>query len=136
MIYIVIFIAMCWLDWKLGTFAGFKFFGSLMLYGLIFLGILTFYRDKQIEVSTTQETFISWNFSEENHKINDGKTVFTYATETGAKSIEASKIVSFKNSQQKENRITITKYEYPKIAKVLFFMFGGDTTYKVELKEK
>ena len=134
MIYIVIFIAMCWLDWKLGTFAGFKFFGSLMLYGLIFLG-LTFCRDKQIEVSTTQETFISWNFSEENHKINDGKTVFTYATETGMKSIEASKIVSFKKNQQ-ENKIIATKYEYPTMAKVLFFMFSGDTTYKVELKEK
>ena len=136
MIYIVIFIAMSWLDWKLGVFAGFKFFGSLMLYGLIFLGILTFYRDKQIEVSTTQETFISWNFSEENHKINDGKTVFAYATETGMKSIEASKIVSFKTSQQKENKIIATKYEYPTMAKVLFFMFSGDTTYKVELKEK
>lgn len=135
MVYIVIFVAMCWLDWKLGVFAGFKFFGSLMLYGLIFIGILTFYRDKQIEVGTTQETFVSWNFSEETHKINDSKTVFAYATETGTKSIEASKILSFKKNQQ-ENKIIATKYEYPTMAKVLFFMVRGDTTYKVELKEK
>ena len=135
MVYIIIFVAMCWLDWKLETYAGFKFFGSLMLYGLIFIGILTFYHDKQIEVGTIQETFISGNFSEETHKVNDSKTVFVYATETETKSIEASKIVSFKKNKQ-ENKIIATKYEYPITAKILFFMVGGDTTYKVELKEK
>ena len=135
MIYIVIFVAMCWLDWKLDTVAGFKFFGSLMLGGLIFLGSIMFYDNKQIEIGTTQETFISGNFSEKTHKVNDSKTVFVYATETGIKSIETSKIVSFKKNQQ-ENRIIITEYEYPKTAKILFFMVGGDTTYKVELKGK
>ena len=93
------------------------------------------YSDKQTEVSTTQETFISGNFSEEIHKMNSSQTVFTYATETGTKSIEANQILSFKKNQ-KENKVIITKYEYPKIAKVLFFMIGGDTTYRVELKEK
>lgn len=135
MIYIIMFIVMCWLDWKLDTFAGFKFFGSLMLGGLIFLGSIMLYDNKQIEVSTTQETFISGNFSEKTYKISSSQTVFTYATETGTKSIETSQIVSFKKNQQ-ENKIIATKYGYPKIAKVLFFMFNGDTTYKVELKEK
>ena len=132
MIYIIIFIIMCWLDWKLDTGAGFKFFGSLVLCILIFSSALMFYRDKQTEVNTTQETFISWNFSEETHK---GQTVFAYATETGMKSVETSQILGFKNNQ-KENRIIATTHEYPKIAKVLFFMFSGDTTYKVELKQK
>lgn len=135
MIYIVIFVAMCWLDWKLDTHVGFKFFGSLMLGGLIFLCSIMLYNNKQIEVSTTQETFISGNFSEKTRKISSSKTIFVYATETGTKSIETSQIVSFKKNQQ-ENKIIATKYEYPKIAKVLFFMFSGDTTYKVELKEK
>lgn len=135
MIYVIMFIAMCWLDWKFDTYAGFKFLGSFMLGGLIFLGGLMLYSDKQTEVSTTQETFISGNFSEEIHKMNSSQTVFTYATETGTKSIEASQILSFKNNQQ-ENKVIITKYEYPKIAKVLFFMIGGNTTYEVELKEK
>lgn len=135
MIYVIMFIAMCWLDWKLDTYAGFKFLGSFMLGGLIFLGSLMLYSDKQTEVSTTQETFISGNFSEEIHKMNSSQTVFTYATETGTKSIEANQILSFKKNQ-KENKVIITKYEYPKIAKVLFFMIGGDTTYRVELKEK
>lgn len=135
MIYVIMFIAMCWLDWKFDTYAGFKFLGSFMLGGFIFLGGLMLYSDKQTEVSTTQETFISGNFSEEIHKMNSSQTVFTYATETGTKSIEASQILSFKNNQQ-ENKVIITKYEYPKIAKVLFFMIGGNTTYEVELKEK
>lgn len=135
MIYIIMFIIMCWLDWKLDTHVGFKFFGSLMLGGLIFLCSIMLYDNKQIEVSTTQETFISGNFSEKTYKISSSQTVFTYATETETKSIKASQIVSFKKNQQ-ENKIIATKYEYPKIAKVLFFMIGGDTTYKVELKEK
>lgn len=135
MIYVIMFIAMCWLDWKFDTYAGFKFLGSLMLGGLIFLGGLMLYSDKQTEVSTTQETFISGNFSEEIHKMNSSQTVFTYATETGTKSIEANQILSFKKNQQ-ENKIITTKYEYPKIAKILFFMIGGNTTYEVELKEK
>lgn len=135
MIYIVIFVAMCWLDWKLDTHAGFKFFGSLMLGGLIFLCSIMLYNNKQTEVSTTQEIFISGNFSEKTYKISSSQTVFTYATETGTKSIETSQIVSFKKNQQ-ENKIIATKYEYPKIAKVLFFMISGDTTYKVELKQK
>lgn len=135
MIYIIMFIIMCWLDWKLDTYAGFKFLGSFILGGLIFFGGLMLYSDKQTEVSTTQETFISGNFSEEIHKMNSSQTVFTYATETGTKSIEASQILSFKKNQ-KENKVIITKYEYPKIAKVLFFMIGGNTTYRVELKEK
>lgn len=135
MIYIIIFIIMCWLDWKLDTYAGFKFLGTWILGGLIFVGGLMLYSDKQTEVSTTQETFISGNFSEETHKMNSSQTVFTYATETGTKSIEASQILSFKKNQ-KENKVIITKYEYPKIAKVLFFMIGGDTNYRVELKEK
>lgn len=135
MIYIIMFIIMCWLDWKLDTFAGFKFFGSFMIGGLIFLGSIMLYDNKQIEVSTTQETFISGNFSEKTYKISSSQTVFTYATETGTKSIKASQIVGFKKNQQ-ENKIIATKYEYPKIAKVLFFLIGGDTAYKVELKEK
>ena len=135
MVYIIIFIIMCWLDWKFDTYAGFKFLGTWILGGLIFFGSLMLYSDKQTEVSTTQETFISGNFSEEIHKMNSSQTVFTYATETGTKSIEASQILSFKKNQ-KENKVIITKYEYPKIAKVLFFMIGGDTTYRVELKEK
>lgn len=135
MIYIIMFIVMCWLDWKLGTYAAFKFLGTWILGGLIFVGGLMLYSDKQTEVSTTQETFISGNFSEEIHKMNSSQTVFTYATETGTKSIEANQILSFKKNQ-KENKVIITKYEYPKIAKVLFFMIGGDTTYRVELKEK
>lgn len=135
MIYVIMFIAMCWLDWKFDTYAGFKFLGSFILGGLIFVGGLMLYSDKQTEVSTTQETFISGNFSEEIHKMNSSQTVFTYATETGTKSIEANQILSFKKNQ-KENKVIITKYEYPKIAKVLFFMIGGDTTYRVELKEK
>lgn len=135
MIYIIMFIIMCWLDWKLDTYAGFKFLGSFVLGGLIFFGGLMLYSDKQTEVSTTQETFISGNFSEETHKMNSSQTVFTYATETGTKSIEANQILSFKKNQQ-ENKVIITKYEYPKIAKVLFFMIGGNTTYRVELKEK
>lgn len=135
MVYIIIFIIMCWLDWKLDTYAGFKFLGTWILGGLIFVGGLMLYSDKQTEVSTTQETFISGNFSEEIHKMNSSQTVFTYATETGTKSIEANQILSFKKNQ-KENKVIITKYEYPKIAKVLFFMIGGDTTYRVELKEK
>ena len=135
MVYIIIFIIMCWLDWKLDTYAGFKFLGTWILGGLIFFGSLMLYSDKQTEVSTTQETFISGNFSEEIHKMNSSQTVFTYATETGTKSIEANQILSFKKNQ-KENKVIITKYEYPKIAKVLFFMIGGDTTYRVELKEK
>lgn len=135
MVYIIIFIIMCWLDWKLDTYAGFKFLGTWILGGLIFVGSLMLYSDKQTEVSTTQETFISGNFSEEIHKMNSSQTVFTYATETGTKSIEANQILSFKKNQ-KENKVIITKYEYPKIAKVLFFMIGGDTTYRVELKEK
>lgn len=135
MIYIIMFIIMCWLDWKLDTYAAFKFLGSFMFGGLIFFGGLMLYSDKQTEVSTTQETFISGNFSEEIHKMNSSQTVFTYATETGTKSIEASQILSFKKNQ-KENKVIITKYEYPKIAKVLFFMIGGNTTYRVELKEK
>lgn len=135
MIYIIMFIVMCWLDWKLDTYAAFKFLGTWILGGLIFVGSLMLYSDKQTEVSTTQETFISGNFSEEIHKMNSSQTVFTYATETGTKSIEASQILSFKKNQ-KENKVIITKYEYPKIAKVLFFMIGGDTTYRVELKEK
>lgn len=135
MIYVIMFIAMCWLDWKFDTYAGFKFLGSFMLGGLIFLGGLMLYSDKQTEVSTTQETFISGNFSEEIHKMNSSQTVFTYATETGTKSIEASQILSFKKNQ-KENKVIITEYEYPKIAKILFFMIGGNTTYEVELKEK
>lgn len=135
MIYIVIFVAMCWLDWKLNTHAGFKFFGSFMLGGLIFLCSIMLYDNKQIEVSTTQETFISGNFSEKTYKISSSQTVFTYATETGTKSIKASQIVSFKKNQQ-ENKIIATQYEYPKTAKILFFLIGGDTTYKVELKEK
>lgn len=135
MIYIIIFIVMCWLDWKLDTYASFKFLGTWILGGLIFVGGLILYSDKQTEVSTTQETFISGNFSEEIHKMNSSQTVFTYATETGTKSIEANQILSFKKNQ-KENKVIITKYEYPKIAKVLFFMIGGDTTYRVELKEK
>lgn len=135
MIYIIMFIIMCWLDWKLDTYAAFKFLGSFILGGLIFLGGLMLYSDKQTEVSTIQETFISGNFSEEIHKMNSSQTVFTYATETGTKSIEASQILSFKKNQ-KENKVIITKYEYPKIAKVLFFMIGGNTTYRVELKEK
>ena len=126
---------MCWLDWKLDTYAAFKFLGTWILGGLIFVGSLMLYSDKQTEVSTTQETFISGNFSEEIHKMNSSQTVFTYATETGTKSIEANQILSFKKNQ-KENKVIITKYEYPKIAKVLFFMIGGDTTYRVELKEK
>lgn len=135
MIYIIMFIVMCWLDWKLDTYAAFKFLGSFILGGLIFFGGLMLYSDKQTEVSTTQETFISGNFSEEIHKMNSSQTVFTYATGTGTKSIEASQILSFKKNQ-KENKVIITKYEYPKIAKVLFFMIGGNTTYRVELKEK
>lgn len=135
MIYIIIFVAMCWLDWKLDTHAGFKFFGSLMLGGLIFLCSIMLYNNKQIEVSTTQETFISGNFSEKTRKISSSKTIFVYATETGTKSIETSQIVSFKKNQQ-ENKIIATQYEYPKTAKILFFLIGGDTTYKVELKEK
>lgn len=135
MIYIIMFIVMCWLDWKLDTYAAFKFLGSFILGGLIFFGGLMLYSDKQTEVSTTQETFISGNFSEEIHKMNSSQTVFTYATETGTKSIEASQILSFKKNQ-KENKVIITKYEYPKIAKVLFFMIGGNTTYRIELKEK
>ncbi|HJF39638.1 MAG TPA: hypothetical protein K8V91_01825 [[Clostridium] spiroforme] len=135
MIYIIMFIVMCWLDWKLDTYAAFKFLGTWILGGLIFVGSLMLYSDKQTEVSTTQETFISGNFSEEIHKMNSSQTVFTYATETGTKSIEANQILSFKKNQ-KENKVIITKYEYPKIAKVLFFMIGGDTTYRVELKEK
>lgn len=135
MIYIIMFIVMCWLDWKLDTYAAFKFLGTWILGGLIFVGGLMLYSDKQTEVSTTQETFISGNFSEEIHKMNSSQTVFTYATETGTKSIEANQILSFKKNQ-KENKVIITKYEYPKIAKVLFFMIGGDTTYRVELKEK
>lgn len=135
MIYVIMFIVMCWLDWKFDTYAGFKFLGSFMLGGLIFVGGLMLYSDKQTEVSTTQETFISGNFSEEIHKMNSSQTVFTYATETGTKSIEANQILSFKKNQQ-ENKVIITKYEYPKTAKVLFFMIGGDTTYRVELKEK
>lgn len=135
MIYIIMFIIMCWLDWKLDTYAAFKFLGSFILGGLIFFGGLMLYSDKQTEVSTTQETFISGNFSEEIHKMNSSQTVFTYATEIGTKSIEASQILSFKKNQ-KENKVIITKYEYPKIAKVLFFMIGGNTTYRVELKEK
>lgn len=135
MIYIIMFIVMCWLDWKLDTYAAFKFLGTWILGGLIFVGGLILYSDKQTEVSTTQETFISGNFSEEIHKMNSSQTVFTYATETGTKSIEANQILSFKKNQ-KENKVIITKYEYPKIAKVLFFMIGGDTTYRVELKEK
>lgn len=135
MIYIIMFIVMCWLDWKLDTYAAFKFLGTWVLGGLIFVGGLMLYSDKQTEVSTTQETFISGNFSEEIHKMNSSQTVFTYATETGTKSIEANQILSFKKNQ-KENKVIITKYEYPKIAKVLFFMIGGDTTYRVELKEK
>ena len=67
MIYIIMFIIMCWLDWKLDTYAGFKFLGSFVLGGLIFFGGLMLYSDKQTEVSTTQETFISGNFSEETH---------------------------------------------------------------------
>ena len=135
MIYIIMFVAMCWLDWKLDTYVGFKFLGSLMLGGLIFLGGIILYSDKQIEVSTTQETFISGNFSEKVHKkMNSSQTVFTYSTKTGTKSIEADQILSFKKNQQ--NKIIITKYEYPKIAKVLFFMIGGNTTYRVELKEQ
>ena len=135
MIYIIMFIVMCWLDWKLDTYAAFKFLGTWILGGLIFVGGLMLYSDKQTEVSTTQETFISGNFSEEIYKMNSSQTVFTYATETGTKSIEANQILSFKKNQ-KENKVIITKYEYPKIAKVLFFMIGGDTTYRVELKEK
>ena len=135
MIYIIMFIVMCWLDWKLDTYAAFKFLGTWILGGLIFVGGLMLYSDKQTEVSTTQETFISGNFSEEIHKMNSSQTVFTYATETGTKSIEANQILSFKKNQ-KENKVIITKYEYPKIAKVLFFMIGGDITYRVELKEK
>lgn len=135
MIYIIMFIIMCWLDWKLDTFAGFKFFGSFMLGGLIFLGGLILYDNKQTEVSTTQETFLSGNFSEKTRKISSSKTVFVYATETGTKSIETSQILSFKKNQQ-ENKIITTQYEYPKMAKILFFMIGGDTTYKIELKEK
>ena len=135
MVYIIMFIAMCWLDWKLDTYVGFKFLGSFILGGLIFLGGIILYSDKQTEVSTTQETFISGNFSEEVHKMNSSQTVFTYATKTGTKSIDTNQILSFKKNQ-KENKVIITKYEYPKIAKILFFMIGGNTTYRVELKEK
>lgn len=135
MIYIIMFIIMCWLDWRLDTFVGFKFFGSFMLGGLIFLCSIMLYDSKQIEVSTTQDMFISGNFSEKTHKISSSKTIFVYATETGTKSIETNQIVSFKKNQQ-ENKIITTQYEYPKTAKILFFMLGGDTTYKVELKEK
>lgn len=135
MIYIIMFIVMCWLDWKLDTYAGFKFLGSFILGGLIFFGGLMLCGDKQTEVSTTQETFISGNFSEENHKMDSSQTVFVYATETETKSIDTNQILSFKKNQ-KENKVIITKYEYPKIAKVLFFMIGGNTTYRVELKEK
>lgn len=134
MIYIIMFIVMCWLDWKLDTYAAFKFLGSFMFGGLIFLGGLLLYGDKQIETSTTEETFISGNFSSEKYG-NHQETVFVYSTETGSKSIETNNILSFKKNQ-KENKVITTKYNYPKIAKVLFFMIGGDTTYRVELKEK
>lgn len=135
MVYIIMFVFMCWLDWKLDTYAAFKFLGSLMFGGLIFLGGLLLYGDKQIETNTTQETFISGNFSEEKSGMNHSETVFVYATEKGSKSIDTNDILSFKKNQ-KENKVIATKYTYPKKAKILFFMIGDNATYKVELKEK
>ena len=130
MIYILIFIACCLLDWKLDTYA---FFKVLIFPILLFItiGISLIFYDSQAPLKPIgyEQTFISSNITKRGLKSDI--TEFSYITKSGVQKIETNEIIEVK--QSKENKIAIYEKKYPKSAKILFFL-PNETKYKVYLK--
>ena len=131
MVYVVIFLIMCWLDWKLDTYAAFKFLGSFFFIGITL--ILVQSSLKEFEIDKKEEPFVSYQIVEEKRSINSSEQMFVYLTEKdGFKSIETNKISKTNQGQEKNEIIEIT-YSQPKIIKVLFFT-SNSKKYEINLK--
>lgn len=133
MVYIIIFIIMCWLDWKLDTYAAFKFFGSFLFIGIAFI-LGQYQKDlTQFEIGRKETSFISYQIVNEQRSINSSEQMFVYLTEKDSfQSIEMNKISKTNQGQEKNEVLEIT-YSQPKIIKVLFFT-GNSKKYEINLK--
>lgn len=133
MVYIIIFIIMCWLDWELDTYAAFKFFGSFLFIGIAFI-FGQYQKDlTQFEIGRKETSFISYQIVNEQRSINSSEQMFVYLTEKdNFQSIEMNKISKTNQGQEKNEVLEIT-YSQPKIIKVLFFT-GNSKKYEINLK--
>lgn len=128
MLFILLFIVMAFLDWKLDTYWFFKVMGTLLLgLALFFIGLLIV-DDKTIQSDTPiqTESFATGVFT----RSRSGDKYFTYSNENGTFEIPAD------YTQMREgtkNEIKTYKTSYSKIYKYLFF-FADRKYYKVEIK--
>lgn len=126
MLFILLFIAMALLDWKLDTSWFFKVMGTLLLF-FIALSIVDG-KSIQSETPIRTESFVVGGFT--NSYYGD-KKCFTYSNENGTFEIPAD------STQMKEwtkNEIKTYKTSYPKVYKYLFFSLHEGEYYKVDIK--
>lgn len=117
MLFILLFVAMCLLDWKLDTYAFFKTMGTpvLGLALLIFGGSLASNSVTQSETPIRLETFVSGGFT----RSRSGDEYFTYSNEEGTFSLP---VDSLKMEEGTSNKVKTYLTTYPKIYKYLFFL--------------
>ena len=128
MLFILLFITLWILDWKCGTYWGFRFLGTLILGGMLFLLGVFLVSDKGIQSDTPiqTESFATGSFT----RSRSGNKYFTYSNENGTFEINAD---SIQMKEGTKNEIKTYKRSYPKIYKYLFFFQDGKY-YKVEIK--
>lgn len=137
MAYLVMFIIMCLLDWKLDTYAFFKFIGTMCFGLILFIGSSFLYAEKQYQTGITTEKFLesSLGSKKKGRAINaETVNIFYYTTNEGTKEFNSDCIKEFKEG--KENKIEITTYTYPKSAKFWFLIYNDVKSAKVEYKQK
>lgn len=128
MIYILIFVVLCILDWKLDTYAFFKFIGGLILVAL-FPMIVSSFSPERVE---TQEisTFSQYNITTKSR--GERGSYFTSVLDTGEMiTINKHEIIFEKG---KENKVSLKREHFSKEKEILFFAAPRET-YIIELKE-
>ena len=128
MLFILLFIAMWVLDKKCDTYLFFRFLGTFILGGMLFVvgSYIANANAVQSDAPILTENFATSGFT----RNRQGDKFFVYANENGTFQVSAD---SVQMREGTKNEIKTYTKSYPKIYKYLFF-FPDKLYYKVEIK--